>query len=219
MHRALEAARAGDGPRDAQDGLQGNGARTLMNRDAITIVSGLPRSGTSMMMRMLEAGGLDIITDETRKADDDNPKGYYELERVKQLKEDASWLAEARGKVVKVISALLVNLPRDHVYQVVFMRRRMQEILDSQQEMLRRRGKPADPSADGKMAALYEKHLKQTDEWMRREPNLRFIYVDYNRMLDNPAVEASRVSTFLGDHLDTAAMIGVVDLALYRQQR
>jgi hypothetical protein len=218
MDRALEA-RAGDGPRDAQDGFHRNGARTLMNRDAITIVSGLPRSGTSMMMRMLEAGGMSIITDETRKADDDNPKGYYELERVKQLKEDASWLAEARGKVVKVISALLVNLPRDHTYQVVFMRRRMQEILDSQQEMLRRRGKPADPSADGKMAALYDKHLKQTDEWMQREPNLRLIYVDYNRMLDNPAGEASRVNAFLGDHLDTAAMIGVVDLALYRQQR
>jgi hypothetical protein len=191
----------------------------LMNRDAITIVSGLPRSGTSMMMRMLEAGGLDIVTDETRKADEDNPKGYYELERVKQLKEDASWLAEAKGKVVKVISALLVNLPRDHVYQVVFMRRKMQEILDSQQEMLRRRGKPADPSADGKMAALYERHLKQTDDWMRRESNLSFVYVDYNVMLANPAEEAARVNTFLGGQLDYAAMVRVVDRGLYRQQR
>jgi hypothetical protein len=191
----------------------------LMNRDAITIVSGLPRSGTSMMMRMLEAGGLDIITDETRKADEDNPKGYYELERVKQLKEDASWLAEAKGKVVKVISALLVNLPRDHAYQVVFMRRRMQEILDSQQEMLRRRGKPADPSADGKMAALYEKHLKQTDDWMRRESNLTFVYVDYNAMQADPTEEVARVNAFLGGQLDCAAMVRVVDRGLYRQQR
>jgi hypothetical protein len=172
-----------------------------------------------MMMRMLEAGGLDVVADDTRKADEDNPKGYYELERVKQLKENASWLAEAKGKVVKVISALLVNLPRDYVYQVIFMRRKMHEVLDSQQEMLRRRGKPADPSADGNMAALYEKHLKQTDDWMRRESNVRFVYVDYNAMLADPAAEVPRVNAFLGGQLDSSAMIRVVDRALYRQQR
>jgi hypothetical protein len=190
-----------------------------MNRDAVTIVSGLPRSGTSMMMRMLAAGGFAVVTDERRKADEDNPQGYYELERVKQLKEDASWLADTRGKAVKVISALLVNLPRGNVYQVVFMRRNMQEILDSQQEMLRRRGKPADPSADGKMAALYERHLQQTDDWMRREPNLTVLYVDYNGMLADPATEVARVSAFLGGQLDCGAMMRVVDRTLYRQQR
>jgi hypothetical protein len=190
-----------------------------MNPDAITIVSGLPRSGTSMMMRMLAAGGMDILTDEIRKADEDNPAGYYELERVKQLKEDRSWLPDARGRAVKIISALLVNLPPDYTYRVIFMRRNMNEILDSQQEMLRRRGKAADPSADGKMAALYEKHLGQTDEWMRRQPNLTFIYVNYNRMLANPAGEVARVTAFLGDTLDPAAMIRVVDRSLYRRKR
>jgi len=190
-----------------------------MHRDAITIVSGLPRSGTSMMMRMLAAGGMATVTDEIRSADEDNPAGYYEFERVKQLKEDASWLPDARGKVVKIVSALLVHLPRDHAYQLVFMRRKMSEILDSQQAMLRRRGKPADPSADGKMSALYEKHLQQTDDWMRREPNVRFIYVDYNDMLANPAEEVARVNAFLGNTLDAAAMLEVVDRGLYRQQR
>jgi hypothetical protein len=190
-----------------------------MQPDVITIVSGLPRSGTSMMMRMLAAGGMEALTDEIRQADEDNPKGYFELERVKQIKEDASWLPDARGKVVKMISALLVHLPRTQTYKIVFMRRKMEEILASQQEMLRRRGKRADPSEDAKMAALYEKHLKQTDAWMTAEPNVAFIYVDYNRMLTNPGEEAARVGAFLDNGLDTGAMAAAVDRALYRQQR
>jgi hypothetical protein len=190
-----------------------------MRSDVITIVSGLPRSGTSMMMRMLDAGGMEALTDEIRKADEDNPKGYYEFERVKQIKEDTGWLPDAQGKVVKMISALLVHLPRTHTYRVIFMRRRMEEILASQQEMLRRRGKPADPSGDGHMERLYEKHLQQTGEWMTREPNLEFIYVEYNRIVTHPAEEVGRVNTFLGNGLDTAAMLSVVDRSLYRQQR
>lgn len=191
-----------------------------MDHDVITIVSGLPRSGTSMMMRMLEAGGMPLLTDNIRKADDDNPKGYYEFERVKQIKEDSTWLDEARGKAVKMISALLVHLPRSHHYKVIFMRRKMDEILASQQKMLDRRGKPADPSGDAKMAALYEKHLKQTEAWMERESNLSFLYVNYNQMMANPAEHVSRVSAFLGnDSLDTGAMVAVIDPALYRQQR
>jgi hypothetical protein len=190
-----------------------------MTRDAITIVSGLPRSGTSMMMRMLVAGGLEAVTDGVREADADNPRGYYEFERVKKIKEDTAWLDDARGKVVKMISALLVHLPRTHCYRVVFMRRKLDEVLASQQEMLRRRGKPADPSTDDHMAALYEKHLAQTDAWMTRQPNLDFVYVDYNQMLANPPREVQRITTFLGNGLDGAAMLHVVDPALYRQHR
>jgi hypothetical protein len=190
-----------------------------MGSDVITIVSGLPRSGTSMMMRMLDAGGMPVVTDEIRKADEDNPRGYYEFERVKRIKEDSGWLPEVQGKVVKMISALLPHLPRTHTYKVIFMRRRMEEILASQREMLRRRGAPADPSDDGKMSALYARHVQQVEEWMTREPNLEFMYVDYNRMVAHPAEEISRVATFLGNGLDTAAMRVVVDRSLYRQQR
>lgn len=173
-----------------------------------------------MMMRMIEAGGMDVLTDNIRKADDDNPKGYYEFERVKQIKEDASWLDDAKGKAVKMISALLVHLPRSHRYKVIFMRRKMEEILASQQEMLRRRGKPADASGDAKMAALYEKHLKQTEAWMEDEPNVDFIYVDYNQMMTNPVEHVARVTAFLHHHaLDADAMATVTDPALYRQQR
>ena len=104
-----------------------------------------------MMMRMLEAGGMAVMTDHIRKADDDNPKGYYEYERVKSIKTDTTWLNEAEGKAVKMISALLTHLPPSHSYQVIFMRRKMEEVLASQQEMLRRRGKTTDPSGDGRM--------------------------------------------------------------------
>lgn len=190
-----------------------------MPSDFITIVSGLPRSGTSMMMRMLEAGGMSVLTDHIRAADEDNPRGYYELERVKQIKDDTSWLPEARGKVVKMISALLVHLPRGHSYKVIFMRRRMEEILASQQEMLRRRGKPADPSGDARMAALYEKHLQQTQEWMSREPNLDVVFVDYNALMTDPAAQLRQVNAFLGGELNAEAMARVADRSLYRQQR
>jgi hypothetical protein len=190
-----------------------------MHHDRITIVSGLPRSGTSMMMKMLAAGRVSVLTDELRKADEDNPKGYFEFERVKQIKEDAGWLDDARGKAVKMISALLIQLPRTHAYRVIFMRRNMAEILASQQEMLRRRGKPADPSGDARMAALYEKHLQQADAWMRGEPNLEFIYIDYNQLMADPAPHIRRVKDFLGGALDIDAMTQVADRSLYRQQR
>ena len=116
-----------------------------LSKNAITVVSGLPRSGTSMMMRMLEAGGMPVMTDNIRTADDDNPRGYYEVERVKKLKDgDVAWVKEARGKAVKVISYLLEFLPSDQQYFVLFMRRNMQEVLASQQQMLIRRDKPTD---------------------------------------------------------------------------
>ncbi len=112
----------------------------MSRQDVITIVSGLPRSGTSMMMSMLEAGGIGSVVDGIRKADDDNPKGYFEFERVKQLKKDSSWLVEATGKVVKVISQLLRDLPPSYQYKVIFVRRNINEILASQTQMLIRRG-------------------------------------------------------------------------------
>jgi hypothetical protein len=190
-----------------------------MISDVVTIVSGLPRSGTSMMMKMLEAGGLAPVTDNFRTADEDNPKGYYELEKVKELKNDKSWMPEAKGKVVKVISALLQELPTDHEYRVVFMRRNMQEILDSQRQMLVRRGQPESPVPDEKMAAMFEKHLAKIEEWIAAQPNMRALYVRYNDALASPADAARRINEFLGGSLDEAAMVAVVDKQLYRQRR
>src|SRR5215468_11569905 len=129
-----------------------------MNKQPLVIVSGLPRSGTSMMMKMLAAGGIEPLTDNIRTADEDNPKGYFELERVKQIESDKAWLEDARSRVVKLISALLKHLPPSYQYKVIFMRRAMSEILASQRKMLMRRGEPADKVPDEKMAAMFNKH-------------------------------------------------------------
>ena len=191
---------------------------THEERAPIIVVSGLPRSGTSMMMRVLEAAGLPIFSDGLRAADEDNPRGYFEFERVKKLETDQAWMPEARGKVVKVISQLLRHLPPDESYRVIFMRRAMPEILASQREMLKRRGQPADASTDARMAEVFERHLERTDEWLRGETNFKVQYVDYNAVVRNPAREIAYVNLFLGGGFDERQMVAAVDKALHRQR-
>src|SRR5512143_517954 len=165
----------------------------------VTIVSGLPRSGTSMMMKMLEAGGLPPLTDNIRIADEDNPKGYYEFERVKQLpKGDVAWLPDAQGKVVKVIAALLPSLPGGYHYSIIFMQRAMPEVLASQRQMLIRRGEDPNKIPDDVMAKLFEKHLRQVDEWMGQQANVARLDVNYNAMLKNPQPLVVQINAFLG---------------------
>ncbi len=187
--------------------------------DYITLVSGLPRSGTSMMMRMLEAGGMDVLTDHIREPDEDNPLGYYEYERVKEIERDASWLEEARGKAVKMVSALLVHLPPQHTYKVILMRREMAEILASQRRMLARRGEPANAAADQRMADLFERHLRQVLAWLDQQPNIQVLEVSYNEVLHHPLRWAKRVRRFLGRPLDVKRMAQVVEPSLYRQRK
>ena len=140
----------------------------------ITVVSGLPRSGTSMMMKMLEAGGLPPVTDELRAADEDNPKGYYEFERVKLMDQgDTEWVVDARGKVIKVISALLKHLPPGEQYRVIFVRRNMPEILASQRKMRVHREEDPDRQDDVQMKVLFEKHLRGVEEWLASRRNVR----------------------------------------------
>jgi hypothetical protein len=122
------------------------------SQSTITIVSGLPRSGTSLMMQMLEAGGMDILTDGIRKIDKNNPWGYYEFEKVKNLGKDNSWLNLCNGKVVKIISILLYDLPTDRKYNVIFMKRNLQEVLASQRKMLDNLQLVEDNQADEKLA-------------------------------------------------------------------
>jgi predicted transcriptional regulator len=190
-----------------------------MDRDTITVVSGLPRSGTSMMMKMLEAGGMEILTDNIREPDADNPEGYYEFERVKQVEHDKTWLEAARGKAVKMISALLKHLPSDYHYKVIFMSRDMGEILASQQRMLVRRGEATDAVSDEKMAHIFGRHLEQVQAWLAEQPNIDVIYVRYDQTVREPATQADRVNHFLGNCLQVSEMAGVVDPKLYRQRR
>ena len=198
--------------------LEGFGWRKSLN-DVVTIVTGLPRSGTSMMMRMLEAGGMCVLTDDIRTADTDNPRGYYEFERVKQIEHDQGWLEDARGCAVKMVSALLKHLPSSYTYKVVFMRREMAEILASQRKMLRRRGEPEKAVDDDTIARLFERHLEKTVSWIDKQPNVDVLYVSYNDVLGSPHEHAGRVNRFLGDMLDQEAMAGVVDSSLYRNRR
>ena len=189
------------------------------SNQVITIVSGLPRSGTSMMMKMLEAGGLPPLTDNLRTADEDNPKGYYEFERVKQLpKGGVAWLPDAQGKVVKVIAALLPSLPGGYHYRVIFMQRAMPEVLASQRQMLIRRGEDPNKIPDEVMAKLFEKHLRQVDDWMKQQANVARLDVNYNEMLKSPQPFVVQINAFLDHQLDEAKMATVVDPALHRQR-
>jgi hypothetical protein len=184
----------------------------------IAVVSGLPRSGTSMMMRALQAGGLPALADGLRQADEDNPHGYFELEEVKRTVRDASWIASARGKVVKVIARLLVDLPAGERYKIVFMRRDLDEVLRSQRKMLERRGEPDGPP-DEEMRRLLLGHVLETEDWLRARPEMETLYVSYNRMVADPRPQAERINRFFGGALDLERMVAAVDASLYRQRK
>lgn len=172
------------------------------------------------MMRMLEAGGLPVLTDHLRVPDESNPKGYYEFEQVKQLPEGKTgWISEGRGKVVKVISSMLEYLPPEPQYRIVFMHRNMDEILASQREMLLRRGEPADRVGDDYLAGLYQNHLVRIAQWLAGEPNMKVIYLHYNRIMENPHSPIAQLCQFLQPtFLDQTRMLSVVESSLYRQR-
>ena len=188
--------------------------------EPIVIVSGLPRSGTSMMMRMLEAAPLPIMTDAIRTADVDNPKGYYEYERVKDLEKetDKSYIREARGRVLKVISWLLKDLPDDNAYRIVFMRRDLDEVLASQNKMLEHRGEN-DSTDDEMMAEAYRNHLASVRILSKKKPNWRFIEIRYDQAIRDPGAVAATVNTFLGGQYDVRKMTEAVDAKLYRNRK
>jgi hypothetical protein len=184
----------------------------------VIVVSGLPRSGTSMMMKMLAEGGVQVLTDEIRNADEDNPNGYYEFEPVKQLADGQfTWLASANGKVVKIISALLEYLPGDHHYKVIFMERAIQEILASQQKMLSRRNEKS-ATDDADMQKQFEQHLAASKYWLARQSNIEVMYVEYNKMIANPDEYCSQIAEFLGIPLDVEKMRSVPNERLYRNR-
>ena len=184
----------------------------------VIIVSGLPRSGTSMMMKMLAEGGLPIVTDELRRADDDNPNGYFELEVVKQLREgNSAWLKEAPGRGVKVISSLLEYLPPDYQYKIIFMERDSRETLASQKKMLDHRGQPSRLS-DEEMEQQFQHHLAAIKPWLVRQPNMEVLYVNYNTLVTEPGALCGRIVGFLGLLLDQTRMLTIPDGSLYRNR-
>jgi hypothetical protein len=184
----------------------------------ITIVSGLPRSGTSLMMQMLVAGGITPLSDGERQADTDNPRGYLEWERIKTLPNDPGCIAEAEGKVVKVISRLLLSLPEGHEYRVIFMQRPLPEVLASQDQMLRRRGTYKEGANPAIISAAFEKHLREVYAWLDGKSYVKAMRLPYHEVLENPADTSKQLTDFLGIALNLDAMTKQVDPSLYRNR-
>ncbi len=204
---------------ESLNAMRGPGALPASAGQPVIVVSGLPRSGTSMMMKALEAGGVPMLSDNLRQADVDNPKGYYEFERVKKLPQgDTAWLAEAQGKGVKVISALLEYLPPDYTYRILFMQRALPEILASQKKMLERRGQDPNKVSDEEMSRLFTQHVNKVQAWLATQPHIAVLDVDYNQMLAAPRPHLVMVDQFLGSSLDVDRMVAVVDQDLYRNR-
>ena len=187
------------------------------NHEIITVVSGLPRSGTSMMMQMLHAGGLTCLTDELREADISNPKGYFEFEKVKGLRTDNSWLPEAKGKVIKIISHLLTCLSAELDYKVVFMERDLGEVLASQRKMLENQGQGEENMSDERLRQIFAQQLHQVKQ-MLADRQISTIFLDYKCVLEDPVEISTQLRAFLGNDLDQQAMRHVVDHNLYRQR-
>ena len=196
---------------------RGGEPSTRMN-EPIIVVSGLPRSGTSMMMKMLEAGGINVVTDMIREADTDNPRGYYEFEQAKKIETDVSWLPAMRGKAFKIVSMLLKKLPKGYQYKVIFMCRDMEETLASQARMLERVGKLEGPS-DDKMAKHFSRHLSDMETWLAGAENFDVLYIQYSDVIASGKASARRIAEFLDRALDVSAMQKVIDVSLYRNRR
>jgi hypothetical protein len=183
----------------------------------VTIVSGLPRSGTSMMMQILNAAGIEPYTDGCRTPDEDNPRGYFEHQRATRLHEDSAWLPEARGKAVKVVAHLLPRLPLDQQYRIVLLHRNLDEVVASQRAMLDRRGRSGDSLTDAELAQVYAGQLVRIQQWLRRAPGVQVLTVNYVHALADPAGTVARLAAFLGEPFNQSRAAAAVEPALRRQ--
>jgi tetratricopeptide (TPR) repeat protein len=185
-------------------------------KDPIIIVSGLPRSGTSMMMQMLEAGGIEVFTDNQRAADENNPKGYYEHEAVKRLANDKKWLPNAKNKVVKIISHLLVHLPEKYNYKIVFMERDINEIIQSQHKMLVQLGKAKADTYPAGLDMTFKENVEKIKIWAKKHHNVDILTINHKDVINDAATEARKVIDFLNIDADATKMSSVIDNKLHR---
>jgi hypothetical protein len=186
----------------------------------VVVVSGLPRSGTSMAMRMLQAGGIPLLVDGERGPDEDNPLGYFELEGVKRIRQDPSWLECATGRAVKVVSPLLRYLPSDRRYRVIFLERPLSEVLASQRAMIKRRGGEEPSAADDEaVARQFERHLSEVRAWLQTQAHVEVLFLQYGQTVADPRAQAEAMALFLDMPLDVMAMAAAVDPTLYRQRQ
>jgi len=183
---------------------------------AITIVSGLPRSGTSMMMQMLAAGGIVPYSDGLRQSDSDNPNGYFEHESAARLASNNLWLPEARGQVVKIVAPLLPHLLLSEAYSVIMMYRDLDEVLASQRTMLDRLGRPGAALSDQALATALNRQMETVHHWLAAHPAVRLLPIRYRDILLAPHTAAARIAAFLNRPLDIEAMCRAVHPALQR---
>ncbi len=188
-----------------------------MQNDPVVIVSGLPRSGTSLVMQMLQAGGVPLVTDGTRAADISNSRGYFELEAVKNIETDTTFLAAAPGKAIKIISFLLPYLAAAYRYRIIFVRRNLEEILDSQRRMRTAAGLPYEP--DHALRSAWHNHLNQIENWLHLQENTETMFINHAQLLQSPQATAVDISRFVQRELNIAAMAGTVDPGLYRSRK
>ena len=186
--------------------------------DFVTVVTGVPRSGTSLVMQMLAAGGIEPLTDGMRPPDADNPRGYFELEAVKRTRRDAGWVAEAVGRSVKVIHALVTALPADRAYRLIWVHRPLEEVVASQRAMLVRRGAGDDVLAPERLVEIFRAQVQEAERWVAAQPGFASLAIDYHAVLDDPRAAAQSIDRFLGGGLDCEAMAGVVDAGLHHQR-
>ena len=190
---------------------------TGSENEFITVVSGLPRSGTSMVMQMLNAADYPCLTDGVRQADADNPHGYFEYEKVKRLRQDWTWLPEAKGKAVKIIAQLIPFLPPQFSYRVMFMERNISEVLASQRVMLQRQGKSGGNLSDVQLSNIFERQVREVKRGLAQRGTL-MLDVAYLDALQRPIEVAEKIQVFLGENLDVCAMAAAIDPNLYRQR-
>lgn len=184
----------------------------------ITIVSGLPRSGTSLAMQMLQAGGMAILTDGVRSPDDQNPRGYHEYTPVNATRRDSAWVEQAVGKSVKVVSPLLKFLPPQFDYRVIHVTRHLGEVVASQRVMLARHGADGAGVSTEELQNAYRRQIAEVRAWLAAQNHMQTLEIDYREILRDPREAADRIRLFLDVPLDVEAMASAVDPQLYRQQ-
>ncbi len=201
--------------REKRDGLISSSKITgIAQEEEIVIVSGLPRSGTSMLMQMLQQGGLEVLSDTRREADENNPKGYLEFDPVKKLHLDSSWISDAKGKVLKVIARQLVHLPAGHRYRIIFMHRELNEVLVSQQKML---GKES-TATDATLHTVFERQRNEAVQWADKQPFVDLLELHYAQVIQDPVGTARAISSFLERTVNEEEMVKTVDKNLYRNR-
>jgi len=189
----------------------------MMSSAPVIIASGLPRSGTSMAMALLQAAGIELVTDGVREADEDNLGGYFEYEAVKGIRSDISWVYAARGKGVKVISPSLYYLPHDLLYRVVFMRRDIGEICASQEQMLKRSGRELQGERQ-QVAQLMQRHLVDVEAWLAQHTHMDVLFMEYGKVVEDPLSACRMLVDFLSLSADPKDMVGSVKAGYYRQR-